>query len=103
MVAPGTHITSLRAAGSYIDQTYGSTGGINDRFMRGSGTSEAAAITSGAAALLLEKKPTLTPDQVKKTLMTATNKLPGQDAQAQGAGLINVTKMIGAPTPPYVQ
>jgi serine protease AprX len=68
VVAPGTRIQGLRVPGSFVDTQLGSAGGINDRYLRGSGTSEAAAITSGAAALLLSARPNLTPDQVKRLL-----------------------------------
>ena len=47
LVAPGEHIASLRDPGSWIDQSYASTGAVNDRLMRGSGTSQAAAVVSG--------------------------------------------------------
>src|SRR5206468_1030635 len=36
LVAQGSHIVSLRASGSYIDQTYGSTGGVTSGLFRGS-------------------------------------------------------------------
>ncbi len=38
---------------------------LGTRFFRGSGTSEAAAVTSGTVALVLQKYPDMTPDQVK--------------------------------------
>jgi serine protease AprX len=41
-----------------------------------SGTSLAAPYVSGAAALLLQKNPSLTPDQVKARLMKTADKLP---------------------------
>jgi len=65
----GTHVVSLRDPGSAIDQQYGAgAGSVNSQLMRGSGTSESAAITSGAVALLLSQRPNLTPDQAKATL-----------------------------------
>jgi len=89
LVAPGVHVQSLRVPGSYIDQTYGSTGMINDRYFRGSGTSQAAAFTSGSVAALLSAKPGLTPDQAKWLLVNSAKWLPNAPAQAQGRGLIN--------------
>jgi len=58
--APGTHIVSLRDPGSFVDDTYGSTATVGNRFFLGSGTSQAAAVVSGAAALLLSQRPNLT-------------------------------------------
>jgi serine protease AprX len=61
-----------------------------------SGTSQAAAVTSGAVALLLQSQPSLTPDQVKCKLMATaqpavnpSNHLAYSIFQ-QGAGMINV-------------
>ncbi len=96
LVAPGAHIQSLRVPGSTIDVQHGSTGRINTRFFRGSGTSQAAAFVSGAAAMLLQSSPTLTPDQVKLFLRSNARPLPAADPQAQGTGLLDMRHM----TPP---
>lgn len=90
VVAPGVHVQSLRVPGSYIDQTYGATGRINDRFFRGSGTSQAAAAASGAVALLLQERPWLTPDQVKYVVKSLVLHLLIADPRAQGSGLIQL-------------
>ena len=50
LVAPGTHIQSLRVPGSTIDTKYGATGAIDSQFFRGSGTSQSAALVSGSVA-----------------------------------------------------
>jgi serine protease AprX len=63
-MAPGVGVVGLRDPGSYLDTTYPAAR-QGDRFFRGSGTSQAAAVVSGATALLLEKYPSLTPDMVK--------------------------------------
>src|SRR4029077_4149400 len=47
VVAPGRSIVSLRAPGSLIDQAFPG-GRVGDDLFRGSGTSQAAAVTSGA-------------------------------------------------------
>ncbi len=90
LVAPGVSLQGLRVPGSYADVTYGSTAAFDGRFFRGSGTSQAAAVVSGAAALLLQHRPGLTPDQVKALLRAGAKGLPAADQQAQGAGVINV-------------
>jgi serine protease AprX len=77
VLSPGVHVQGLRVPGSYIDLRFGGTGRLGDRFFRGSGTSEAAALTSGVAALVLSQRPNLTPDQVKR-LLTSTGYQPAK-------------------------
>ncbi len=89
LVAPGTHMQGLRVPGGYIDQN-NPEGVIDGRYFRGSGTSEAAAITSGVVALLLQKYPDLTPDEVKSMLMGSAQNIPGWDGHFQGAGALNL-------------
>jgi serine protease AprX len=103
VVAPGKSLQGLQVPGSYIDQMYGDTSAFGDQYFRGSGTSQAAAITSGAAALLLQQRPSLTPDQVKALLTDTARVLPVADSQAQGAGLISVKAAGAAATPLAVQ
>jgi serine protease AprX len=90
LVAPGVHMVSLRDPGSYIDQAFGGTGQVGTRFFRGSGSSQAAAVVSGAAALLLSQRPWLTPDQVKQVLVDSAQHLAGQPATRQGAGELDL-------------
>jgi serine protease AprX len=98
LLAPGTSVLGLRDPGSAIDLAY-PTAAVGDRFFKGSGTSQAAAVTSGAVALLLSKRPTLTPDQVKKPLTTTAAPISGADAVSQGAGVLDVNKAAIAATP----
>jgi serine protease AprX len=98
LVAPGVHVQSLRVPGSYVDAQYGATGTITSRYFRGSGTSQAAAVVSGAAALLIQEHPGYTPDQIKQLLVGTALKLPSASATAQGAGLLNLRAASGPVT-----
>jgi serine protease AprX len=97
LVSPGTHLVGLRVPGSYIDVTH-PEGYLSDRYFRGSGTSESAAIVSGAAALVLQKYPDATPDQVKQLLMGSATTFNAK-SQAQGDGELNLAAALTAPLP----
>ena len=88
VVAPGRSIASARVPGSTIDVAH-PKGIVNARLTRGSGTSQAAAVVSGGIALLLQRNPALTPDQVKYALQQGARSLPAADVRGQGAGLVN--------------
>ena len=97
LVAPGVAVPSLRTPGSVLDLAAPSASG--SRLLRGSGTSQAAAVVSGAVALLLDDRPNLTPDQVKTLLTSTAVSLAAADPGAQGAGLIDVHAASRAPVP----
>src|SRR5205085_1364271 len=61
-------------------------------YFRLTGTSMATAVVSGAAALLLEQRPGLEPDQLKSLLVSTTQSFGGSGAMSSGsgAGLLNV-------------
>lgn len=88
VLAPGVSVASLRDPGSQIDDAH-PTAVVNERFFRGSGTSQAAAATAGAVALLLDARPSLTPDQVKALLKATATKVATTEVRATGAGRIN--------------
>ena len=100
--APGTHIVSLRDPGSFVDDVYGSTAAVAGRFFLGSGSSQAAAVVSGAAALLLSQRPSLTPDQVKALLDTNTHQMYGRTS-LKGSGELNLAAVLNAPDPNVTQ
>jgi serine protease AprX len=95
LVAPGAHIQGLRVGNSWIDAHH-PEGAIDARYFRGSGSSQAAAIVSGAVALVLQKYPTMSPDLVKRFFKDRAVKLASFDTQAQGAGLIRLGAMVTA-------
>jgi serine protease AprX len=65
VVAPGVSVLGLRVPNGYADER-NPQARVGDRFAKASGTSQAAAVVSGEVALLLQRNPRLTPDQVKK-------------------------------------
>jgi serine protease AprX len=102
-VAPGAHLQGLRVLGSYIDNHDAKTV-LDGRFMRGSGTSEAAAIASGAAALVLDKYPNATPDQVKRLLRTTAYDMPLEGRTGtMGAGELRLDAALSATLPVFAQ
>ncbi len=128
LVAPGNGVVSRMAtSGNALVNTYPALavypcnysrtscgpqyGGA--RYMRLSGTSMATPVVSGVAALLLQKTPSLTPDQVKARLMksawkgfssysTATDLSTGiaysieQDSFAVGAGAVDASAALAS-------
>jgi serine protease AprX len=100
LVAPGKSIISLAVPGSFIDQAYGAGGAVTGGYMRGSGTSQAAAVMSGAAALVLQQHPTWTNNQVKALLTTTAKPLTAGTLTpaAQGKGTLNLTKALSTTT-----
>ncbi len=96
--APGSHMQGLRDPNSFIDANH-PEGFLSSRYFRGSGTSEATAIASGAIALVLQKYPNLTPDQVKRLFQQSARNMDKQPPEAQGAGEIQLGPMLGKPPP----
>jgi serine protease AprX len=89
VVAPGRSIASLRAPGALIDQDY-PTARSGTRFFRGSGSSQASAVVSGAVALMLQARPKLTPDNVKNLIKLSSRPVTAVTALDKGVGMMNV-------------
>jgi serine protease AprX len=102
VIAPASHVIGLRVPGSYIDVLPGNTGKVGTRFQRGSGTSEAAAVVAGAAALLAQKYPSATPDTIKGLLNGSARPLPHRSGTSQttllysGHGTVDVGAALAA-------
>ncbi|MDT7544031.1 MAG: serine protease AprX [Actinomycetota bacterium] len=92
VLAPGAYIVGLRAPGSYLDQQFPGAR-IGDRYFRGSGTSQAAAVVSGALADILSARPTLTPDGAKKVLLRTAQSVSGS-SDVTGNGQIQIVPAL---------
>jgi serine protease AprX len=99
IVAPGGHIVGMMARQSEISSAYPDFQVANKYFVM-SGTSQAAAVTTGATALLLQAAPWLEPDEVKCRLMTTAQVAvdekghPAYSVFQQGAGLLAVDAAV---------
>jgi serine protease AprX len=74
--------------GSFIDSNY-PTGRVGTSYFRGSGTSFAAGVASGAAALLRDREPGLNPNQVKARLTGTAVQVAGGGDNISGSGSID--------------
>ena len=103
VIAPAVHVIGLRVPGSFVDTLAGNTGKVGTRFQRGSGTSQATAIVSGIAALVVQKYPDATPDQVKAlindTAMPPVNAEAAGEKVHWGNGIISAAAAITAALP----
>jgi serine protease AprX len=91
LVAPGRNIiarlvnTNMGLAKAHPSNV------ISGTYFKMSGTSVAAPMVSGAVALLLQKEPNLTPDQVKYRLTSSANKSwSGYNRVKAGAGYLDI-------------
>jgi len=108
LVAPGNRVVSLRVKSSYIDRTFpenlipvasyapAARPSQKPAYLMLSGTSTSVPVVAGAVALMLEKDPTLDPDDVKVRLMETADPLSGATSHEQGAGLLDVDGALAA-------
>lgn len=95
VVAPGARLVSLSAPGSALEAAFPST--IPGGYRKGSGTSMAAAVVSGAAALLIDADEALTPDRLKHALTSTAGSTATSDRMEVGAGIVQLTGARSAP------
>jgi len=77
IVAPGKDIISVLSSGSDWYYDYPERAVLDKEYFRISGTSMSAPMVAGAAALLLQAEPDLTPDQVKYRLIHTAGDIAG--------------------------
>jgi serine protease AprX len=91
IMAAGAHVLSLNATGSSIATQFPtSVPDFGGAYRKGSGTSMAAGIVSGAIAMLVQRQPTITPDRVKYVLANSAIGVASDDVNATGDGLLNI-------------
>jgi serine protease AprX len=89
VVSPGVHTTSLRSPGSAIDQEYGSTAVVDGNYFKGTGTSMSTGTVTGVVAQMLQRRPTLTNDDVKYRLKETARQIADTNPDLVGDGLID--------------
>ncbi len=106
LVVPGRTLITSRSLGSRVESE-NPKALVSPSYIRGSGTSQAAAVTSGLAALLIAARPSLTPDQVKNLLTSTASPIAGSSggsANVQGKGRGQLAAALAAnPGPAYTQ
>ncbi len=100
VVAPGVSVPSLRVVGSYLDANYGGTAVVGTRFFKGSGSSQAAAMVAGAAALIISRNPAATPDDVKSLLRKSAVTLSNEPSGSQGTGRVALDRILAGTVAP---
>ncbi|MCW2542617.1 MAG: peptidase and in kexin sedolisin, partial [Frankiales bacterium] len=95
LVASGRTLIAPRAPGSVVENL-NPNALVAPAYIRASGTSEATAVTSGVAALLLAEHPLWTPDQVKYALKSTASKLSGVSSTLQGSGRVQASAAMNA-------
>jgi len=95
VIASGRRVVAQRSYGSTVEKENGKAL-LAPSYVRGSGSSQAAAVTSGAAAVLLSARPDLTPDQVKALLTRTADPIAGVSPASQGKGRIDLAEALTA-------
>jgi serine protease AprX len=93
LLAPGVRIIAPYAPGSLISNLHPGAR-IGYGYIRGNGTSQSAAVVSGAVALILSKYPGLTPDEVKRFLTRSASTIPDLPRTMQGKGSLQLNKIL---------
>jgi serine protease AprX len=86
-LAPGAHMVSTLSRGSAITEMCSSCV-VGNKYFRMGGTSMATGVASGAVALILAKRPSLTPNQVKSALKNNLRQVPGVGLELDMAAIL---------------
>jgi len=100
VLAPGAGLVSTLAPNSDFARTCSNCIVDSGRYFRAGGTSMAAAVVSGGAALLLEEHPDWTPAQVKGALTSKLVDVPGVGGVIDVAGALDATSAFSTSLTP---
>jgi serine protease AprX len=89
LAAPGVRVVSTEAADSYLARTYPARH-VVDGYLQLSGTSMAAAVVSGAVALLIDQRPNVGVLTAKSELQFTASPVTREGAVSVGSGSLNV-------------
>ena len=90
VLAPGHRLVSTLAIGSDFEKLCRRCI-VGRAYFRLSGTSMSSAVVSGVAALMLEKRPGLTPNQVKGAMVSTLYNVPGTGAAVDALAALDGT------------
>ena len=90
VLAPGHRLVSTLAIGSDFEKLCRRCI-VGRAYFRLSGTSMSSAVVSGVAALMLEKRPSLTPNQVKGAMLSTLYNVPGTGAAVDSSAALDGT------------
>ncbi|HUP84161.1 MAG TPA: S8 family serine peptidase [Acidimicrobiales bacterium] len=102
VVAPGRSLVATRSFGSAVEAE-------NPKslqppsYIKGSGSSESAAVASGLSALLVAQRPAYSPDQVKTAFKRSASPIANTAASLQGAGRLDLARALTADAGAVVQ
>jgi subtilisin family serine protease len=94
LAAPGVNIVAARAAGTSMGTP------VDASYTSASGTSMATPSVAGAAALVLQRRPELTPAEVKAVLAGTAHRPAGATPTALGAGRLDLVHALGSTVRP---
>jgi len=94
IVAPGNRLVSYKSSNNTMSQSNPALNldgtNDNDSMMYMSGTSMSAPVVAGAAVLLLQVNPNLTPNMVRMLMQYSAQPIAGAKTFEQGAGQLNL-------------
>jgi serine protease AprX len=95
VLAPGSRLVAALAPRSDFEKLCRKCV-VGNKYFRVSGTSMSAAVVSGVAALILQQRPHLTPDEVKGAMLSTLRNVPGAGAAVDANAALDGTGTANA-------